>query len=440
MIADILADFSVMAHATNIPDDPGHVLKLSLLDWCSVALAGCNEPVSKIVRDQGIAEDGKPQSFVFGSKTRLPARAAALINGTTSHALDYDDTHFHHVGHTSVVVLSAALAVAELQDAAGNHFMHAALIGSEAACRLGHWFGSDHYNNGFHQTATAGTFGAALAAAHLLQLDRVRTKHALGIASTKAAGLKCQFGTMGKPYNAGIAAESGVQAALLAGKGFESRLDAIDCEQGFAETHLVNSKRSRDSFDGIGENYVFTDVQHKFHACCHGLHSAIEALISVREMNEVKAEEVSRISIQVNPKWLSVCDKKTPLTGLEAKFSYSFVAAMALCGFSTASLENYTDEMCVQPELVMIRDRVDTVGNDEFSDTEAAIVIELNDGRELKGAHDLADRLSLQEREAKVREKAAVLLGKRRADKLWDVISDLETVKMRDFTRELHSV
>ena len=218
------------------------VLKLSLLDWSAVSLAGKDEPVSSIVRAMVQDEAGRGEASIIGLAGLYPARAAALANGTISHALDYDDTHFSYVGHPSVVIFPAALAVAEKTGASGEAFMAAALIGMEAACRIGAWLGTGHYQHGFHQTATSGAFGATVAAGRLLGLDEERMRHALGIVATRASGLKSQFGTMGKPFNAGIAASNGVEAALLAKAGFVSRPDGLECAQGFAETHAAEGK------------------------------------------------------------------------------------------------------------------------------------------------------------------------------------------------------
>ncbi|WP_370212729.1 MmgE/PrpD family protein, partial [Roseovarius sp.] len=178
------------------------VMRLSLLDWLAVGLPGQEEPVARIVGAMVAEEGGAAQATAFGG-ARMPARAAALVNGTVSHALDYDDTHFAHIGHPSVAVVPAALALAEREGADMAQLVRAALQGCEMSVRIGLLLGRGHYQVGYHQTATAGTFGATLAAGVILGLDEAQMRHALGLAATRASGLKAQFGTMGKPYNAG---------------------------------------------------------------------------------------------------------------------------------------------------------------------------------------------------------------------------------------------
>ncbi|NCF10411.1 MAG: MmgE/PrpD family protein, partial [Gammaproteobacteria bacterium] len=218
-----MATFASDTQPAELPASAVEFARLSLLDWCAVALAARDEPVARIVREMVSNEGGSPEATLVGCDLRLPARAAALANGTQSHALDYDDTHFGHIGHPTVAVLPAALALAEQRDTSGEGLLAAYLVGVETACRLGAALGPDHYAHGFHQTATSGSFGAAAAAARLLGLDREATAHALGLVATRASGLKSQFGTMGKPFHAGMAAANGVEAATLAAHGFVSR-------------------------------------------------------------------------------------------------------------------------------------------------------------------------------------------------------------------------
>jgi 2-methylcitrate dehydratase PrpD len=422
-LAEAIAGFALMPGA-EIPESALAVMRLSLIDWCAVIVAGRDEPVSRIVRDLVADEAGRLEASVVGLGVKLPARAAALANGAASHALDYDDTHFDHIGHPSVAVVPAALAIAEKIGASGADFLHAALIGVEASVRIGTWLGRGHYNHGFHQTATAGAFGAALAAGRLLGLDRATLMQAIGIAATRASGLKSQFGTMGKPYHAGMAAANGVEAALLAKAGFVSRPDGLECVQGFGETHAGENQPLDPILEGLGEEFRFERVQHKFHACCHGTHAAIEALSGLRATHNLG--RVRSVGIATNPRWLRVCDLEAPTTGLEAKFSYRLTAAMALEGRDTGALSTFTDDLCRDPALVAIRDQVRVIGDAALSDTEARVLVTHDGGDPLAAHVDLDQPLEARAREAKIRRKAASLLGTARAETLWEAIVSLD--------------
>ncbi len=424
-VTQLAARFAVGPIDEGAAEEARHVACLSLLDWIAVADAGRDEPVSTIVRGLVAAEGGTPDATVIGHDEKLPARAAALSNGATSHALDYDDTHFLYVGHPTVAVMPAALALAERNGVSGQRFLDAALVGLETACRIGEWLGRGHYQHGFHQTATSGSFGAAAAVARLLALDEEHTRHALGLAATKASGLKSQFGTMGKPYHAGLAAANGVEAALLAAAGFVSRPDGLECEQGFGETHAGELNETSLALGELGRTYVFGQVQHKFHACCHGTHAPVEALISARNDQGVMPDQVEGVELTVNPRLLKVCNIAEPATGLEAKFSFRLTAAMALCGYDTSALASFGDETCRAPHLVALRDRVKVVTDAALPESAASAKIDLKGGEAIVVHRDICDPEPVAVREAKVRAKAASLLGQDRAERCWRHILDL---------------
>jgi len=415
-IIEFVSDFDGAA----IPADALHVMRLSMVDWTAVAVAGCDEPVSCLIREMGQAEGGRADAIVIGSDHRLPARAAARINGTISHALDYDDTHFDSMGHTSAAVIPAVLALADQIEASPGEVLESALLGVELAVRIGSWLGRKHYHAGFHMTATAGTFGAAMASARLLGLSGAQARQALGIAASMASGIKVQFGTMGKPFHAGMAAASGVDSALLAAQGFVAADEALAGAQGFGETH--HGAMDARAFDNLGSAFVFERVSHKFHACCHGIHATLEALAELRSQHAADPEAVASIGITVSPQYLGVCNIADPMTGLEAKFSYRLVAALAMHGFDTARIDSFTDANCHDPVINALRDKVVVTTDPAIADTAATVSLALHDGHMHATSFDLADPMPLAAREARVRSKAASLLGEARAKSLWEQV------------------
>ena len=398
-----------------IPAEPTReamaVMRLSLVDWLACGIAGAHEPGPVAVRGLVAEEGGQGQATLFGGG-RAPARAAALFNGTASHALDYDDTHFAHIGHVSVGILPAAMAMAERDGRTLGEMTRAALMGCEAAIRMGLRLGRGHYQVGFHQTATAGAYGAAHAASLLHGADAGVHAHALGLASTRASGLKSQFGTDGKPFNAGIAASNGVEAALLAARGMVSDPAGWTGPQGFVATHHGDGSASQPT------GFLMPAVQHKFHACCHGLHATLEALASLKPL---AAAEVERVTVYTHPRWLTVCDKPAPRTGLELKFSYRAVVALSVLGYDTAALATFSDALAHDPAVCALRDRVTVRPDDSLTETAARLTL-VSPGETRTATHDLSDPLPLDARAARVRAKAAALLGAARADAVWQAV------------------
>ncbi|WP_171231726.1 MmgE/PrpD family protein [Ruegeria sp. HKCCA4812] len=391
------------------------VTSLSVLDWMAVGRAGASEPVSCIVRDMVLAEGGNAQAHLFGGGA-APLRGAALVNGTISHALDYDDTHFAHIGHPSVAILPATLAVAEWDDGILVDLLEAALVGMETSIRVGLWLGRGHYQAGFHQTATSGAFGAAVAVGRLLGFDKVQMRSVLGLTATRAAGLKAQFGTMGKPYNAGLAASAGVEAAVLVQRGFQPNADALEGTYGFGATH--QGAADQGALDGLGDEWLFETVSHKFHACCHGLHAALEAARAL----DIAEPEVAEIKIKTHPRWMSVCNQLSPTTGLGAKFSYRTVIAMQALGHDTALPDSYTDKVCADPRIKSLQDRITVEADENLSETQAHLALLRRDGIRREATHDLLTPMSLSDREDRVRAKASKLIGTDEADAIWSML------------------
>jgi 2-methylcitrate dehydratase PrpD len=405
-----------------IPESARGMARLSLFDWLAVGRAGAGEPVAKIVRGYVAADGGRAAASVFGLDAKLPARAAALANGTISHALDYDDTHFGHVGHPSVAVLPAALALGEARGRSAADVLDAFVLGAEVSIRVGLVLGRAHYDRGFHQTATAGAFGATVAAARALGLDRAAIRQALSLVATRASGLKSQFGTMGKPFNAGLAASNGVEATELAERGFVSCDDGLGGPQGFIDAHVDFADEAK-AWSTSGGEFLFEDVKHKLHACCHGLHAAIEAIRSVKA--ELDPGCFETLVIRTNPRWLRVCDIKRPRTGLEAKFSYALTAGMTLYGIDTSADRAYTDDLCRDPRLVAFLSRVTVEGDETIPDTAARIEARLAGAAPIVAEHDLAARSAPEALARGLRAKAAALLGAAAADRLWEATGDL---------------
>ena len=426
-----LADLAALPTAA-LSDEARAMARFSLFDWLVCARAGVGEPVSAIVRGLVAAEGGRPVATVAGNPAKAPARAAALANGTTSHALDYDDTHFAHIGHLSVGVLPAALAAGEQAGASAAAVAEAFLVGAEAACRIGMVLGRGHYERGFHQTATAGAFGATVAAGRLLGLGQAEMRMALSLVATRASGLKSQFGTMGKPFNAGIAAANGVEAALLAEAGFLSADDGVGGPQGFVDTHAESVDEAAAWAGPPPGRFVFEDIKYKLHACCHGTHAMIEALLSARRAGDLSADAVEAVALRTNPRWLRVCDVKAPKTGLEAKFSYALLAAMVVRGVDTAADGTYTDALTSDPALVALAGRVTVAGDPAVSDTAAELVVTLAGGRCVVLAHDLAAPVPHDVLTAGLRAKARALLGAAEADRLWGAVEGLDRLEAGD--------
>ena len=258
-----------------------------------------------------------------------------------SHALDFDDTHTLMSGHPSAPVVPAALALAERDGRDGASFLAAVVAGIETECRLGAIVNPGHYALGFHATGTLGTFGAAAAAAHLLDLDEERWSHAMALAGTQASGLKSAFGTMTKPLHAGRAASNGLLASLLARGGYTGAAEIVETAQGFAATHgagEVDASR----LDALRGRWLIADTLFKYHASCYLTHAAIDAATRLRVEASIAPDAIESVEVRASTGCMGVCDMPEPSTGLEGKFSLRATTAMALLGDDTSDPAAFT--------------------------------------------------------------------------------------------------
>ena len=211
-----LASFIVNTDEQNIPEWAYEHAKVAFMDWLAVTFAGKDDPLVKILIDYADMVGGKKQATIIGYHLKKDVSSAALINGSASHVLDYDDTLVSFFGHPSVTIFPSLLALSEWRGKSGKDFLTAYILGLQVGATIGACASLDHYMAGWHATSTLGHIASAAACARLLGLSEKQATYALGIGGTQASGLKRVFGTMCKPFHAGRACQVGLMAALLA--------------------------------------------------------------------------------------------------------------------------------------------------------------------------------------------------------------------------------
>ena len=229
----------------DFPEEALAIAKRCIIDGLGVILAGSTQPAGRILHEHVFGKDTRTDASVLGAEGfKTSIAGAALVNGTSGHALDWDDTQlatsadriFGLLTHPTIPPLVTALAIGEKEEISGEQFLTAFLTGFEVECKISEAIHPDHYKKGFHSSATVGTFGAATTAAKLLGLDKQQLEHMLAIAASSASGIRVNFGSMTKPLHVGRAAQNGIVAAELAGLGFTGGKDALDPPWGFFQT------------------------------------------------------------------------------------------------------------------------------------------------------------------------------------------------------------
>jgi len=371
-----------------IPDDVRAWARQCVLDYLACAIAGAGDELTGILLAEMQEQGGNGVATAVAHGVKLPALSAALVNGAAAHALDFDDVNLAMPGHPSVAILPGLLALAEARGSNGADVLAAFVAGYELQCRIGRMIAPGHYDVlGFHATATIGSFGAAAACAHLLQLDAERFAIALGIAGTQAAGLKSMFGTMCKPLHAGKASYHGLLAARLAARGFTSRADILECTQGFARTHSPDFHPER-ALETPPNGWHIRNNLFKYHAACYMTHAPIEAARKLRAQYAVTPAQVERIRLRIDEASDRICNIPAPRTGLEAKFSLRLTTAMGLAGVDTGRLATYSETVAADPALMALRDKVEFDFRRDMPNTLAELELLLTDGRRVTAQHD----------------------------------------------------
>jgi 2-methylcitrate dehydratase PrpD len=387
-LTQALAKQAIALRLEDIPAPIRTWARQCVLDYIGCGIAGASDELVTILLAEMQEQGGPEVASVLGHAARLPATAAAIVNGAASHALDFDDVNLAMPGHSSVAILPALLALAEQRGSSGAEVLTAFVAGYELQCRIGRTIAPGHYDAlGFHATATIGSFGAAAACAHLLRLDTERFATALGIAGTQAAGLKSMFGTMCKPLHAGKAAYNGLIAAKLAARGFTSRTDVIECQQGFARTHSPDFNPQR-AFEVPPGGWWIANNLFKYHASCYMTHAAIEAARKLREQHGFTPDQVSKIDVRLEESNDRTCNIPAPRTGLEAKFSLRLTTAMGLAGIDTSRLSTYSEAVAADPVLTGLRDKVSLDFRTGISTTFTEIELSLHNGSRFTAQHD----------------------------------------------------
>ena len=393
---ELTAQLGQMVSADDRPlsEDWADLGERAFVDTVAALLAGRRAAPVALVTETVLADqppDGPSRSLAADGR-RMPARSAALIDGTAAHALDYDDVDDALYGHPSAVLVPTLLALGDAHGSSGEELLVAYQRGLLACRWLAAALGVErHYQAGWHATSTVGTLGAAAAAARLLGLPATAARCALGMAASMAGGSRQNFGTMTKPLHAGLAAEHGILAATLAGRGFTADPDQLEGPMGFLALFGKGSHPVA-PVDDSGEAVVGkpAGLNVKLYPCCYATHAAVDAALELRETLTAPGLDgsIAGIDVAVPPGGLAPLLHHRPTNGLQAKFSLEYAVAAALID-GEVILASFEDAQLQRSDVQTLLRRV-TVGETPtppsgqptWADTFAAVVtLCLPDGR-----------------------------------------------------------
>lgn len=369
-LTEVIAQQIVELSYEDLPNDVIEIAKMCLLDNLGCAMSGVNEPLSKILGEELAGEPTTPADLLPNTEDTLRSPDWAMRYAATAHALDYDDTYVPgQASHAGNVVTGAVLAVLRHHNISGKEVITAVVAAYEAAARIGELLTPEHYLNGFHPTCTVGSFTAAAVTSKLMGFDVQQTQAALGIAGTQASGLKCVFGSMTKPFNAGNAAASGIIAASLVKRGYTAPLNILEADKGYLDMFLGKPKEDW-QIAPVGDFKIRGNL-FKFYAACHATHPVIEALKEIQAERTtagktIAPNDVDQLHIEVTDLSLKTASIIHPKQGLQSKFSFPQIAAFVLCGINPSSNSAFTDDMLGNDAVNTLRQRITVEISDEL--------------------------------------------------------------------------
>jgi 2-methylcitrate dehydratase PrpD len=386
-------------------DIPAQVIELgkkSILDGLGLALAGSRAESGRISRQY--VEQSGPSSgsaTIIGTAQRTSPQFAALLNGISIHADDFDDTQlaaakdrvYGLLMHPTVPVLPAIFALAEQGKVTGRDWMLAYHVGAEVECKIAEAISPRHYEDGFHTTGTCGPFGSAAGCAKMLKFDLSKTLNTFGLAASQSGGLRENFGTMTKPFQAGHAAESGLVSAQLVALGWTAAEQILEADRGFFHA-FGGSYDPSVIMDRLGKPWTFASpgVSLKPYPSGSLTHPAMTELARLIEANTIQAAQIEKVDIGANHNMTTTLLHHQPKTGLEAKFSMEFCLAILLLE-GKAGLGQFSDKVVERPDVQEMIRRINFYVDTEaesagYDKMKSILKVHLKDGRVITGRAD----------------------------------------------------
>ena len=437
MISRQFAKFVHGIDCDALPMNVRELARISLLDYLSCTLAGSQSEIRPIFTDLALELGGTEQASVYGTDIKTSVANAALVNGAFAHVLEMDDIHRLAMYHPGIVVLPAALAIAERDGLSGKRLVEGIVAGYEVGIRIGVAINPSHFKL-WHTTGTAGTFAAAVAAGKMMELTVDQLTDAIGNACTQASGF-WQFNidaSMTKPLHSGKASINGIFAAMLAKRGFTGAENIIEGEKGFGKATSEAPDYDLMIRD-LGSVYEFLGIGVKIHSGCRHTSSIVDGALAIRDKYGVKPEDIAAIDIKTYELGKDLCGAIFPQNIPQAKFSIPFCAASAfvLGRCSTAEMDmDVIQSDAIQQLLQKTTISVDEELEKKFSLGYGSIVgVTLKDGRSFseltehcKG--DPENPVSLEEMRERFIAMTNEIVSSENQLKIIDMVENLEQI------------
>jgi 2-methylcitrate dehydratase PrpD len=434
-VTDTLARFVADTDYSSISEPALANAKMHILDTLGVALVGVSTDAPQIVLEYCRRFGDSRESALWGTRQRSSAPMAAFANGLFAHAIDYDDWEpFIHAGHPSSMVVGAALTLGESVGASGKELLKAYALGIEVLTKIA-GASPNLQDRGFHSTPVLGSLGATVACASLLKLEPARIKAALGVAASGCGGIHRQQGSMVKPFHAGNSARNGVEAALLAEKGFTADPAIFEAPRGFCDTFFGKDTCDYEQMvSNLGKPYFLESpgLGLKKHPCSAPQFLAADAALQVKRENNFNFADVAKIEVSIPPERYKRHYHAEVKTGLRGKFAINYVVAMAILD-GKLEIPTFTDEKANRPEVQEALGKVNVIIDESIPEPGpyCPVTVELKNGTRFSHTARIAkgdprNSMSQEETLEKFRSNARSVISEKQSEELLAQMKGLE--------------
>jgi 2-methylcitrate dehydratase PrpD len=384
-VTDTFARFVAEADYSTISDKALASAKMHILDTLGAALVAVSTDTAAIAFDYCRRLGHSDESTIWGTRQKSSAPMAAFANGLLGHAIDFDDWDaFIHAGHPTCMVAAAALSLGEVISSSGKDLLKAYALGIEILTKIAA-NAPNVQDRGFHSTPVLGSIGAAVACASLMRLNPEKIKAALGIAASGASGIHRQQGSMVKPFHAANAARNGVEAALLAEKGFTADAAIIEAPRGFCDTFFGPGECDYEKMiEGLGKPYFLESpgLGLKLHPCSAPQFLAADAALHLKRDHSIRFADVAKMEVSIPPLRYQRHYHAEVKTGLRGKFAINYVVALAFLD-GKLEIDTFTDAKANERQVQDALRKVQVIVDETIPEPGpyCPVCVELKDGR-----------------------------------------------------------
>jgi len=440
------AEFAMQLRAEDIPSEVKERVSDLILDTLGVGIAGSDSPPAVMARRSMKGQTSFKEATLWGTKERSSVYSAALVNGTASHAYDYDDTHNWAEIHISGVLVPCLLALGEKMRIPGRKIIEAYTAAYEVTARIGVVGNAKIlYGKGFHCTGLGGPFGAALASGIVMGLDKSELVNALGIAGSFSSGL-LEFqsdGSMTKRLHPGVASWHGMTAAALAKEGFTGPATILEGKKGWLNAFSGDFSRIDSATKGLGDYFEILETHVKIYPCISGFSASIECLLILMEKYQLLPEQIESMDVGVRDLTFTWVRPPTeiPQTILSAQMNLAYCLAVAAYD-QQVKLAQFSEDRLKDPKVLALMQRIKISPDQELTDLNkqdsvclpGRVTIKTKDGQhyqhQLNYAKDSrGNRASRAELEEKFFGLTRSYIGDRRSKKIAKKIYELEQME-----------